>query len=313
MFTDTHSHLSYLSDRGFDLSEVLARLALEHFPYVMDAGTKASDLSERISLINTALSRISVENGLFCIPGTDIQLPTNRTADDIRKEAVSLIHYTAGIWPDPDAIKDRDNQIKTLRSVVESSLSNKDGLPRISCIGECGHDHHWDIAGTDHRDEADFATDAMFTAESELFEMQIALAKEFNLPVMVHTRDAFDYSYSSIRNMEYNNGEIHCFSYGIEEAEKFLDLGWYIALGGGVTYTKKSKQEAMDALIRYIPDDMLLLETDAPYLAPVPERGKPNSPLLIKHTYAYIAERRGISVEKLAELVLTNTRRLYAD
>ena len=69
----------------------------------------------------------------------------------------------------------------------------------------------------------------------------------------------------------------------------------------------------MDTLIRYIPDDMLLLETDAPYLAPVPERGKPNTPLLIKHTYAYIAERRGINVERLAELVLENTRRLFRE
>ncbi len=308
MFTDTHSHLSYLADRGLILSEVLAQLALEHFPYVMDAGTKASDLSERAALINDALTRIS-EDG----PLSAVITASGRTAADIREEAGNLIHYTAGIWPDPEAVKNRVTEIATLRSVVERSLSGKDGLPRITCIGECGHDHHWDIAGTDHRDEADFATPAMFEAESELFEMQIALAREFNLPVMVHTRDAFQFTYDSIKNMGYNNGEIHCYSYGLDEAKKFLDLDWYIALGGGVTYTKKSKQEAMDALIRYIPDDMLLLETDAPYLAPVPERGKPNTPLLIKHTYAYIAERRGISVERLAELVLANTHRLYGD
>lgn len=299
MFTDTHSHLSYLADRGFELSEVLSGLVSEHFPYVMDAGTKADDLSARYALIQSALSHI---NDSDC-----------RTSQDIRSEAEKIIHYTAGIWPDPDAIRNREKETAVLRSVVEKSLTDGYGLPRISCIGECGHDHHWDIAGTDHRDESDFASPSMLTAESELFEMQIAIAKDFNLPVMVHTRDAFDFTYSSIRNMGYNNGEIHCFSYGLDEAVKFLDLGWYIALGGGVTYTKKSRQEAMDELIRYIPDDMLLLETDAPYLAPVPERGKPNSPLLIKHTYAYIAERRGISVEKLAEMVLTNTKRLFRD
>ncbi|MBQ0166203.1 MAG: TatD family hydrolase [Treponema sp.] len=308
MFTDTHCHLSYLSERGFDLSAVLAELALSHVPCVIDAGTKAGDLSERIALITDALSRISTNGTL-----SDMISASGRSPEDIKKEALALIRYTAGIWPDPDAIKDREAQIKTLRSVVERSLKGEDGLPSVCCIGECGHDHHWNIAGADHRDEADFASAAMFNAESELFEMQIELAREFNLPVMVHTRDAFEYSYDSIKNMGYNNGEIHCFSYSIEEARKFLDLGWYIALGGGVTYTKKSKQEAMDTLIRYIPDDMLLLETDAPYLAPVPERGKPNSPLLIKHTYAYIAERRGITPEKLAELVLTNTRHLYGN
>lgn len=297
MFTDTHCHFSYLGERGFDTSTLLKDLTAAHFPCVIDAGTKADDLPERARLVKEALSRIE-----------DIA---------VRTEAAHMLRFTAGIWPDADAVRNRFDEVARLTQIVESSLAGTADpltgtfLPRIVSIGECGHDHHWDIAGTDHRDEADFASDTMIAAESELFEMQIELASKHNLPVMVHTRDAFEDSYGCIRNMGYHNGEIHCFSYTIEEAEKFLDLGWYIALGGAVTYTKKSRQEAMNSLIRYIPDDRLLLETDAPYLAPVPERGKPNTPLFIEHTYRYIAERRGISAEELAALVLKNTQRLY--
>ena len=87
------------------------------------------------------------------------------------------------------------------------------------------------------------------------------------LPVIVHSRDAFEDTLECINNIGYHNGIIHCYSYGIEEARTFLDLGWYIALGGGITYTKKSKLEQMQELIRFIPSDRLLTETDAPYLA----------------------------------------------
>ena len=141
--------------------------------------------------------------------------------------------------------------------------------------------------------------------------MQIALAKKMNLPVIVHSRDAFEQTLSCIKNSGYNNGVIHCYSYGLEEAKEFLDLGWYIALGGGVTYTKKSKMEQMKDLIKYIPLDKLVLETDAPYLAPVPYRGKQNTPLLIEETYKFIAEVLNISVEELAGIVIKNTKKLF--
>ena len=95
------------------------------------------------------------------------------------------------------------------------------------------------------------------------------------------------------------------------EAREFLSRGWYLAFGGGVTYTKKSKMEQMFELLRYVPDDRILLETDAPYLAPVPFRGSENNPLLIEHTYRFIAEARGIAVEKLCALVDENIKRLF--
>ena len=131
------------------------------------------------------------------------------------------------------------------------------------------------------------------------------------LPVIVHSRDAFSDTLDCIKNCGYDNGIIHCYSYGIEEARAFLDRGWYIALGGGITYTKKSKLQAMEDLIRYIPQDRLLTETDAPYLAPVPFRGQANSPLLVEYVFNYIAQVRSLSIPELSITIDENIKRLF--
>ncbi|MBO4508997.1 MAG: TatD family hydrolase [Spirochaetaceae bacterium] len=287
MLTDTHCHLSYLGERGLDLSAVLEAAADSDFRLIIDAGTKCADLPERRALVADALNAI-------------------KDAEK-RQKAGALIRYTAGIWPDAAAIADRKNECRTLEKVISESLASKEP---VCALGECGLDHHWNPSGVDNRSEDDFTSEILH-GESELFEMQIELARRYSLPVMVHSRDAFEGTYDAIKNCGYDNGEIHCFSYGIDEARAFLDRGWYIALGGAVTYTKKSKIEEMQKLVCYIPSDRLLLETDAPYLAPVPERGKPNTPLLIKHTYEYIAQMRGETVESLAETVYKNSKALF--
>ena len=151
----------------------------------------------------------------------------------------------------------------------------------------------------------------MFLGEQELFEMQISLAKELNLPIIVHSRDAFKDTLNCIKKVGYHNGIIHCYSYGIEEAKAFLDLGWYISFSGSVTYAKKSKIEEMTKLINYVPSDMILCETDAPYLAPVPCRGQINIPPLVEHTYNFVANARGTTSEELCHTVDQNIKRLF--
>ena len=287
MLTDTHCHLSYLGERGLDLSAVLEGAAEADFRLIIDAGTKCDDLPERRALVADALAHI---------PDAEK-----------KQKAAALIRYTAGIWPDPVAIANRENECRTLEKVIAESLASNEP---VCALGECGLDHHWNPSGADNRSEDDFSPEILH-GESEMFEMQIEFARRYSLPVMVHSRDAFEGTYDAIKNCGYDNGEIHCFSYGIDEARAFLDRGWYIALGGAVTYTKKNKIEEMQKLVRYIPSDRLLLETDAPYLAPVPERGKPNTPLLIKHTYAYIAQMRGETVESLAATVYNNSKALF--
>ncbi len=276
-----------MQERGLDLSEILESAYSDAFRLIIDAGTKSDDLFSRQKVISDSIEKITDEKAV--------------------KTLSSIIKYTAGIWPAPEAIKNREEECRTLEHIIEESLLSSDP---ICALGECGLDHHWNPAGVDNRSESDFPGD-MLKGERELFEMQIELARKFSLPVMVHSRDAFEGTYAAIKNCAYDRGEIHCFSYGIDEARAFLDLGWYIALGGAVTYTKKNRLEEMRALLSFIPSDRLLLETDAPYLAPVPERGKINTPLLIKHTYAYIAEMRGDSVESLAETVYRNSVMLF--
>ena len=151
----------------------------------------------------------------------------------------------------------------------------------------------------------------MLTGETELFEMQIDLARSMGLPVVVHSRDAFPETLSVLKNMGWHNGIIHCYSYGKDEARAFLDLGWHIAFGGGTTYTKKSKMEEMAELLRFVPDDRILIETDAPYLAPVPFRGQVNTPVLVEHCYNFVAEKRGVSPEQLSEIVDGNIKKLF--
>ena len=283
MFSDTHFHFKMMTEeRGVDGVEVLSQLARRDCFFGLDIGTRAGDLQGR---------QLAVEK---CIAG----VADARLADKAR----SFMYFTAGIWPDVESIKDRENQVKLLRESITPDS--------IIAIGECGLDHHWNPSGEDGRCEEDF-NEQVYRGERELFEAQIELARELKLPVIVHSRDAFQDTLECINNIGYHNGIIHCYSYGIEEARAFLDRGWYIALGGGITYTKKSKLEQMQELIRFIPSDRLLTETDAPYLAPVPFRGQANSPVLVEYVFNFIAQTRGISVEELSETVDSNISRLF--
>ena len=141
--------------------------------------------------------------------------------------------------------------------------------------------------------------------------MQLEFAKELKLPVIIHSRDAFEDTLDCLKNVGYHNGIVHCYSYGIEEAKKFLDLGWYIAFGGATTYTKKAKLDDMKALLQFVPEDRFLCETDAPYLAPVPFRGQSNNPVLVEEVYKFIAQLRGTTPEALSELVDENIDTLF--
>jgi TatD DNase family protein len=269
-------------ERGLDGVEVLTQLASRDCFFGLDIGTKAGDLTARKQAVEKCIAAMA----------------DPRLADKAR----SLIYFSAGIWPDVDSIKDRENQVKLLRESITPES--------IIAVGECGLDHHWNPSGEDGRCEEDF-DQQVYQGERELFQMQIELARELQLPVIVHSRDAFSDTLDCIKNCGYDNGIIHCYSYGIDEARAFLDRGWYIALGGGITYTKKSKLEAMEELIRFIPDDRLLTETDAPYLAPVPFRGQANSPALVEYVFNYIAQVRGLSPQALSTLVDENIRRLF--
>jgi len=290
MFSDTHFHFHLMTD-GDEVkgSESLRGLAKENPFFMMDIGTRCDDLEERILHFEKSLSHL--------------------TADE-KKRVESFFYFSAGIWPDIEEIKDRERCVKLLENQIVSYKKNKGESHHFAAIGECGLDHHWNPSNPDGRNEADFDSD-IYKGEHELFVMQLNLARKMNLPVVVHSRDAFENTISCIDEAGWHNGIIHCWSYGIDEARAFVDRGWYIALGGATTYTKKSRMEQMHKVINFIPADRLLLETDAPYLAPVPMRGHPNTPLYINHTYEFIASQRNMTVQELSDLVDSNCRRLF--
>lgn len=284
MFSDTHFHFHHLvTDCNLNGAEILSHMAANNCFFGMDIGTRSDDLISRFNAIEDALKNISDTN--------------------LIEKAKKLIHYSAGIWPDIEAIKNRHEEMKKLKENISC------GIPVIA-IGEGGIDHHWNPSGTDHHDENDYNAE-IFEGERELFQMQLELAKEMDLPFICHSRDGFEDTLECIKNIGWNKGIIHCYSYGLKEAEAFLNLGWYISFSGSVTYTKKAKLDEMHELLNLIPKDKILCETDAPYLAPVPFRGKTNTPCLIDNTYRFIADHRNTTVEELCETVDKNIKALF--
>lgn len=293
MYSDTHFHFENFVSRGINAQETISNLAESDCFFALDIGTEHDDLIHRIQTVKDAVTSLS-----------------DKAVQDKCKK---FLYFSAGIWPSPEEIKNRNKNIEILKEKIkeaENSSNNDSFNTKIIALGECGLDHHWNPSGEDHRKAEDFSND-MLQSEKELFEMQLLLAKDLSLPVIIHSRDAFTDTLESIKKIGYHNGIIHCYSYGKSEAKEFLDCGWHISLSGSVTYTKKRCMNEMEELIKSIPDERLLVETDSPYLAPVPFRGKPNSPSLIKNTYDFIAKIKGISSEELSILVDKNISKLF--
>jgi TatD DNase family protein len=170
--------------------------------------------------------------------------------------------------------------------------------PKVVGIGETGLDFYYE-----HSPRAE---------QAESFRSHIAAARQTGLPLIVHTRDA-DGETGDILEDEYARGAftglIHCFSSGPEIARRALALGLYISISGIVTF---KAAESLRGVVRDIPLERLLVETDAPYLAPVPKRGKTNEPAFVAHTAAKVAELKGLSVAELEAATTDNFFRLFA-
>ena len=168
-----------------------------------------------------------------------------------------------------------------------------DNRKTISAIGEIGLDFHY--------------SPETAKAQCDLFAAQLELAKELALPVVIHTRDADDATLSVLDENDFHNGIIHCFTGSVPFERKLLDRGFMISISGIVTF--RAAENVRDAA-RYAPDDRLLIETDSPFLAPVPMRGNENEPSFLPHTLKFLAELRNISPEALAILTTDNAKRI---
>ena len=166
--------------------------------------------------------------------------------------------------------------------------------PKMVAVGEIGLDYHWLDACPKDR-------------QQEVFAIQLELARELALPVVVHDREAHADTLKFLKKYK-PAGVVHCFSGSWETAREILDLGMYIGLGGVVTF--KNARHAVE-VAKNIPLERLVLETDAPYMAPVPYRGKRNDSSLIAFVAEKIGELRGMEAQAVLDVTAENTRRLF--
>lgn len=168
------------------------------------------------------------------------------------------------------------------------------GGGKVVAIGEIGLDYHYDNSPRE--------------IQREVFKRQLALAKETGLPVVIHSREAKKDTLEIIRNSGIDKGVLHCFSGDMDMAERAMAMGFYISIAGPVTFKNARR---LREIAQAIPDDYLLIETDAPYLTPEPFRGKRNEPSYLVHIARTIAEIRGISMEDIARITTLNAKRLF--
>jgi TatD DNase family protein len=186
-----------------------------------------------------------------------------------------------------DVNADFRNQLQTIHDQIPHQP--------IYAIGEIGIDLYWDKSTLENQLEA--------------FRAQIGWAKKLNLPIVIHCRDAFDEVYQVLlsENDEKLRGIFHCFTGSLEQAHKIIDLGFYLGIGGVVTY----KNAGLDTVVAHVPLEHLVLETDSPYLTPVPFRGKPNESSYLIYVAQKVADLHQTSIANLAAITTENSIKIF--
>ncbi len=167
-------------------------------------------------------------------------------------------------------------------------------LPEIHAVGEAGLDYYYDHSPRD--------------VQVRAFRRQCALARRLDKPLVVHVRDAHEDCDAILREEGVRRGVIHCFTGDTAAAKRYLDLGFLLSLSGVVTY--KNAQALQDA-VRFAPLDRLMVETDSPYLAPIPHRGRKNQPAHVVETAKKVAELKGVTLEEVAATTTANAASLF--
>lgn len=227
------------------------------------------------------------ENGIEYVINVGSTMETShKTVDLVSK--YDFMYGALGIHP------------SEIRGVTDSDMEwiEKEAAvnPKILAIGEIGLDYYWD---KDNKE-----------AQKNYFERQINIARKLGKPIIVHSRDAAKDTYECMRDFGAREcgGVVHCFSYSAEEAAKYLDMGFYIGLGGVVTFKNAAKVKEVAA---YVPIDRILLETDCPYMAPEPHRGRRNSSLYIPHIAQTIADIKNMDYEDVVAITNNNACSMY--
>jgi TatD DNase family protein len=213
-------------------------------------------------------------------------LSASARARVIAQQYPGFVYFTAGIHPHDAAAFDRQRDLPRLEDLLRAGAC---------AVGECGLDYHYDNSPRQ--------------AQLDAFAAQLDIAHRLRLPLIVHTRDAEDDMRSLVlaAGRQGTLGVLHCFTGSHALARAALDSGWYVSFSGIVTFKKWTD----DDLLRLVPDDRLLAESDSPYLAPVPNRGKRNEPAWVAHTVARLAAARGTTPEAIGSQITVNASRLF--
>jgi len=222
--------------------------------------------------------------GVGCIVTVGTNLGLSRKALAIARQYEN-IYAAIGVHPHDVAGTD-DRSFDELRVLAQD--------PKVVAYGEIGLDFFRNISPA--------------KKQIEMFAKQLELAKELNLPVIIHDRDAHEQTLQMVKASGVRSGVFHCFSGDWTMASQCIDLGFYISVPGVITFDKSN---VLREVVRQAPLDSILLETDCPYLTPVPYRGQRNEPSFIIHTAKKVAEIGGMNWEDVAQAAAVNTRKLF--
>jgi TatD DNase family protein len=228
-------------------------------------------------------ARSTGASALVCIGES---LDAARRCRELAGRFPGLCYHTVGVHPHDAADFDPARDVDAIRAEVSHGAV---------AIGECGLDYHYDHSPRERQRAA--------------FAHQLALAAELRRPVVVHTREAEDDTRAMVEEAGRGGavGVLHCYTGSVALAEAALAVGWFVSFSGIVTF----KRWTADDVIRVVPDDRLLVESDAPYLAPVPNRGKRNEPAWVSLTAARVAAVRGVEPAVIGARTASNARRLF--
>lgn len=233
-------------------------------------------------------------------------------AYDTSRKAVNLAlaenNFYSAIGLHPIHVYDEEFKLEDYQDLITSAKR------KVVAMGETGFDY-WHLEEVLAKGAS--SIDEIKNKQEKVFRAHIKLAKKNNLALVIHGRNnkedknlnAYKDIYRVLKDENFNRGVVHCFGGSLEEAKAFVEMGLYVGFTGIVTFAKKA--EELQAIAKWIPIDKLLIETDAPYLSPVPNRGKRNEPSYVIHVAEKIAELKNMSVEEVVDVTGKNAAKLF--